>query len=196
MLGTENVTKAFKAYYSKYRRFIPQFISQPKYLDPYILGGFFSIFEGSDSITKLRPKFFLNTKTGWIYRIIDKRGFKKAKWFYVGYFPNKRYGKRYLFGLLPNKKVILCAIVTHVSAVPANQKHNSTKLALMKAKQLLKPDVQKLIKDHQPLQIYDMNRIDKYLFKFTSKKKIRRFKPNWLRIYQIATASKIYWKGT
>lgn len=196
MLGTEIVNQAFKAYVKKYRRFIPPFIGQPKYLDPFVLGGFFSIYEGSDNITKLRPKFFLNKKTGWIYRIMDKRGFRKAKWFYVGYFPNKRFGKRYVYGLLPNKKVVLCAIATHVSANPANQKHSSTKNALMKAKQILRPVVQKLIQEHQNLYIYDVKRIDKYLFKFTTKKRIRRFKPNWLRIYQIATASKIYWKGT
>jgi len=194
--SANEIKQIFLKFFKQYRKYMPPFMTQPQFVEPFVLGSFFSVYEQTENILKLRPKFYLNKKTGWILRIMDVRGFRKSKYFYVGYFPNKRQGKRYVFGLLPNKKVVLCAIATHVSANPANQKHNSTKAALTKAKGIMRPIVQEALKNHQSMLIFDIARIDKYLFKFTSKKKIRRFKPNWLRIYQIAATTHVYWKGT
>jgi len=186
-----DLKEIYKYYIKQYRRFIPDFYADKNRIDVFPLFGFYNIYENTENIEKFGPRAYFDKKTGWMYIIVDKYGFKKARKFYTQEFPNKRPAKRYIFGLKSNKKTVLCAIATHVSAKVEEQKHNSTKRYLTKAKRLAREIIHK---DKNEFY-FNMRRIDSVILKFVSKKKIFRYKPSWYRIYQLAYLSKVFWKG-
>jgi len=186
-----DIDKQYKQFVKMYRRFIPDFYNDYRKIDIYPLLSYFGIYENNQDIVKLGPLAYLDKRTGWMLIIVNKYGFRKAIKFYLQLFPNKRPAKRYVFGLKANKKTILCAIGTHVSAKVEDQKHAKTKRYLRKAQMIMKKEMQQ---DKNNV-VFNMRRIDSVVLKFISKKKIFRFKPNWLRIYKLAKTARVFWKG-
>jgi len=186
-----NIDKQYAQFVKQYRRYVPQFYHESKRIDIYPLLSYYGIYENNQNIIKLGPNAFLDKRTGWVLIILDRYGFKKSHKFYLQLFPNKRPGKRYVFGLKSNKKTILCAIATHISAKVDEQKHNKTKQYLRKAQLLMKKE----INTDKNTFFFNMRKIDIIILKFIKKKKIKRFQPNWVRIYKLAKTARIFWKG-
>jgi len=148
--------------------------------------------------------FFFDKNTGWIVKFENRSAIKVARKVYVQYFWNRRAGKRYIFGLKPNGKTVLIAILTHVSAPYYEQKHETTKQAVRRALLLVKRDlypIQQSLLDKfaatlekNPKLTRDKSQLELLLQRFQS---VNLFRPyllilNYYRIDQIALNK--YWK--
>lgn len=127
-----------ESFYTKYKNRIPPFYrgSNGKFLDIIPLISYYKLYDsmGTDSsLKRIGTVWFADSETGYVMKIENKYAFKKCRYFYTSIFKNKRRGKRYIFGLLPNGKTVLCAILTHISS--AFDKHSSvTKSFLNRAR--------------------------------------------------------------
>ena len=154
--------------------------------------------------TNMLNGFFFDKNTGWIVKFENRNAIKVARRIYVQYFWNRRAGKRYIFGLKPNGKTILIAILTHVSAPYYEQKHESTKQAVRRALFIVKRDlypVQQALLDKLTNTLQNNNQLARDKAKLSSLlqkfQSVNQFRPyilllNYYRIDQIALNK--YWK--
>ena len=173
----------YEIYAKKYKKTIPQFYnSKIKMIDIYPIMSYFKIVESAglhEDIVRLNPVWYCDIDTGYITHIVDRYAHKRYKKFYYGIFQNKRRGKRYVFALDGSNKPILCAILTHISAI--RDKHSKTTMKyLIRAR----PYIYKNKDAHTILNIWE---IDKYVFSVVGTKRFaQRAKIHWYKVYKTA----------
>ena len=176
--------------YEKHNDKLPPFYrgAKAKFLDAQPLLSYFKLYEtmGTDSsLKKLGMVWFADSETGYVIKIENKQAFKRCRFFYTSVFKNKRRGKRYIFGLLPNQKVVLCAIVTHLSAI-IDKQSSTTKSFLSRGRAFILSDLKK-----RKEPILNQWRIDKYVFALTGTGiHANDNVTNWPRVYKMAFMSR------
>ncbi len=108
------------------------------YFDYNPFHAYLGIYQRSPKVIRFGAKWFFDIYSGFVVELYNPRVFFKTPYFYNRVFFNKRPGKRYIFGVYPNKKTELAAILTHVTAPIAQQKHLQTRQMLQKARLYLR----------------------------------------------------------
>lgn len=181
----------YKEYSKKYRKSVPQFYNT-KYemIDIYPLMSYFKIVGSAGmhpELVKLSPVWYCDIDTGYVVHIIDRYAHKRYKKFYYGIFQNKRRGKRYVYALDGSNKPILCAILTHISAI----RDEHSKLT-MKFLTKSRTHIYKNKEEHTILNIWS---IDKYVFALVGTKQYaQKAKIYWHKAYKAAFMLKQYIK--
>jgi len=181
----------YDSYEKEFGKIVPPFNRGPriKKIDIFPLIAYAKIYKGNSDIKRISNKTFVDTESGWVINIGNKKAFRQCKWFYVGYFMNKRAGKRYIFGITANKKVILAGIATHISCADNDQKHKSTIKSLDKGRVLTR---KRWNNDLYKAKIFNMWKIDTKLFTFM--RNPRRFYPKWTMIYGLAKKIRMFYR--
>lgn len=133
----KQVCKVFQTIFAEFER-------NPMYCDTLPFLAFLRVYyKKLDKVVFLRiPNttpingYWFDMHSGWIVKYQDIRALRETKWIYLQYFWNKRRAKRYIFGLKANKRTKLLAILTHISAPAKQQKHLSTRQAVMLARRI------------------------------------------------------------
>ena len=181
----------YEDYVKKYKKSIPPFYnSKVQMIDIYPILSYFKIVSSAGmhpELVKLHQTWYCDIDTGYVTHIVDRYAHKRYKKFYYGIFQNKRRGKRYVFALDGQNKPILCAILTHISAI--RDRHSKTTMKyLVKARS----PIYKNKADHNILDIWT---IDKFVFAVVGTKQYaQRAKIFWHKAYKAAFMLKRYIK--